>query len=641
MELSRALGRVRHRVRLGRALTGLGWGFLAGAVLAPAYWFIADYRGVEARLVWIAAALVAPMVLGAIGWSLIALSDLASARLADRALHLHDRLTAALEFAALQNKSALMLAAIEDAERLAPSVDAKRVVVLRAPRIGKQALLIVLTVFFLALVRSPGQSPQAMPIPPQAPRFSVANAVLAPEQKAAEEFRRQADRIGDPQLQKLSEDLNRLVKDLGEANLSRSEAFEKLSVIERKLGNPSQKELENVRAGLQKAGRELERSKFLANAAKALAEEDLDKAKQELEKLAKAAEKREEDLKQAESAKDENKARELRRDIDKQRQELQQAFDKAAKELQKEIDRQQQKEEQKLKDEERRLKKELEKDPQNEELQRQLKKNQRELERLEREKQEQRQAERQLQRLQREMQDTAEQMRQKMTPQQLKQMAEQMQQMQQQLQKMGQLQKVQVYVGELKEMMRRSGQGQGEGQNGQPQPGQEQSGQGKRGDGKNGQGGLLDDFNQRAGQDGPKVLILDPSKPGSTPVLMPGMGQQGPGQGQGDQKGGGDEPGNDPGGKGIGDQHDPNLRGAASRLDAKTTATQVKGSEGSGPSRSETISAAAQKGFASRAYKKVYGDYSSLAEESMTKEAVPSGYRYFVKRYFQLIKPRE
>lgn len=119
------------------------------------------------------------------------------------------------------------------------------------------------------------------------------------------------------------------------------------------------------------------------------------------------------------------------------------------------------------------------------------------------------------------------------------------------------------------------------------------------------------------------------------------MGQPGPGQGPGDQPGGGDKPGDQPGGSGVGDQHDPNHRGDPRTIASKTNATRVKGTEGDGPSRSETIAAAAQKGFASRNYKRVYGDYSSLAEESMTKEAVPSGYRYFVKRYFELIKPRE
>jgi len=72
------------------------------------------------------------------------------------------------------------------------------------------------------------------------------------------------------------------------------------------------------------------------------------------------------------------------------------------------------------------------------------------------------------------------------------------------------------------------------------------------------------------------------------------------------------------------------------RVDVK-----VKGEEGKGESKSEIIKGASEEGFASRKYKEVYGDYSSVVEEVMEKENVPKGYRYYVKRYFQLIKPRE
>ena len=40
-------------------------------------------------------------------------------------------------------------------------------------------------------------------------------------------------------------------------------------------------------------------------------------------------------------------------------------------------------------------------------------------------------------------------------------------------------------------------------------------------------------------------------------------------------------------------------------------------------------------------YQRVYKDYSAAVEEVMSQEGVPPGYRYFVKRYFKLIRPRE
>jgi hypothetical protein len=92
---------------------------------------------------------------------------------------------------------------------------------------------------------------------------------------------------------------------------------------------------------------------------------------------------------------------------------------------------------------------------------------------------------------------------------------------------------------------------------------------------------------------------------------------------------------------GIGSEHDPNLSGAASRLPSKKREVAVSGVQGQGPSRSEVIYGAAERGFAQRSYKRVYGDYSRVMEEVMDGEQIPPGMRYYVKRYFNLIKPRE
>ena len=62
---------------------------------------------------------------------------------------------------------------------------------------------------------------------------------------------------------------------------------------------------------------------------------------------------------------------------------------------------------------------------------------------------------------------------------------------------------------------------------------------------------------------------------------------------------------------------------------------------GEGPSNSEVILAAAEKGFRGGGYKKVFTQYKTVAEEQINKEKVPDGYRFYVHRYFQLIRPRE
>ncbi|MBA2662193.1 MAG: hypothetical protein H0U74_07845 [Bradymonadaceae bacterium] len=77
------------------------------------------------------------------------------------------------------------------------------------------------------------------------------------------------------------------------------------------------------------------------------------------------------------------------------------------------------------------------------------------------------------------------------------------------------------------------------------------------------------------------------------------------------------------------------------KLDSKRVKEQATGDKGAGQSRSEIIRGASEEGFATTEYKDVYGDYSSVVEEVMEREKVPAGYRYYIKRYFQLIKPQQ
>ena len=73
-----------------------------------------------------------------------------------------------------------------------------------------------------------------------------------------------------------------------------------------------------------------------------------------------------------------------------------------------------------------------------------------------------------------------------------------------------------------------------------------------------------------------------------------------------------------------------------------TQDTQVQGADsGQGGARSQVILGASERGFASKGYKKVYTEYHQVAEESAAKDEIPGGYRFYVKRYFQLIRPRD
>ena len=88
-------------------------------------------------------------------------------------------------------------------------------------------------------------------------------------------------------------------------------------------------------------------------------------------------------------------------------------------------------------------------------------------------------------------------------------------------------------------------------------------------------------------------------------------------------------------------QLEPKTQAGATNPKMGTQDTQVQGADSQGGSRSQVILGAAERGFASRGYKKVYTEYHQVAEESLAKDEIPGGYRFYVKRYFQLIRPRE
>ena len=129
----------------------------------------------------------------------------------------------------------------------------------------------------------------------------------------------------------------------------------------------------------------------------------------------------------------------------------------------------------------------------------------------------------------------------------------------------------------------------------------------------------------------------------------PARGAWQPGQGQNGQGQNGKQAGNQPGGQGqqpggdsYGDENGGDPMGDPTKKSGNTKDQAVQGVQGKGgESVKETILSAADKGFSSTSYKKVYADYQKIVEEVMSQEKVPQGYKYYVKRYFQRIKPHE
>ena len=116
-----------------------------------------------------------------------------------------------------------------------------------------------------------------------------------------------------------------------------------------------------------------------------------------------------------------------------------------------------------------------------------------------------------------------------------------------------------------------------------------------------------------------------------------GSGSSSGGSGQGGQG-----TGESPGSHGYGSGHDEHVEGQATNMKTGTEDTQVAGQDtGQGGSRSEVIQGAAERGFASKGYTRVFTEYHTVAEEALNKDEIPGGYRFYVRRYFELIRPRE
>jgi hypothetical protein len=180
------------------------------------------------------------------------------------------------------------------------------------------------------------------------------------------------------------------------------------------------------------------------------------------------------------------------------------------------------------------------------------------------------------------------------------------------------------------------GEGQGAGQRRQCPPGdpncKEDEGDGEGQDGEGKGNGQKEGETFIIGQGSERILQL--SRGGQ------GQGQQGQGQGQqGNEPGGGSQGGS---GKDWGHEHDPNVTGKATNPKMGTMDVQAVGADtGQGASRSEVILGASEKGFRGGGYKKVYGEYRTSAEEQIHQDKIPPGANDHVRRYFDLIRPRE
>ncbi len=669
--IARSSQRAERRLRLRRALdaaTRTAVAALIAAVVVLALRKTNHLPEMGTRLAL--GALAALVVVGFVwGWAR-RLPLRAGAIALDRQAHLADRLASALAFAALPERTPFMQAAIDDAVAHGKAADPRRAVPLTLPRDFPFAVVLAAALAGLAFFEV-----RRHEMPPQFAQIDAVD-VTPDDLDAMRDFLHQLDQTKqNDDVKAAVAEFNQLIEDLAAKRLDRTEAFSKMQSLEDRLLEGREGDAKALEDALAKIGEEMKKSELTKPAGEALDTKNLALAQDALKDLAKKL--REQgariDKKQLEQM------REALKNAAARQSDAQKAIEQRREELKKDLlQRKQNQPDGGQTDQEKSL----------------LQKKERELERLDREAQQSEQAGRQLDRLDRELSQAAEDLMKDLgaSAQDLEQSAEDLNRMAKEEMTDEQKQQLKEKIDELREQIRQQGQGgqgqmvrlrrfqnrahgqsgQGQGQQGQGQQGQGQEGEGQegqQGQGQQGQGGQAgqggqNGQGQQAGQNGQngqgqgqggqgqgqqgqngQTWVVGPNGE-KILMLSRGSGGQGQGQGQGGQgqsgQGGqGGQAGDKPG-PGYGSGHDDHVEGKATSTKSGTQDTQIAGQDtGQGGSRSEVIQAAAERGFATHRYEQVYRDYHTVAEEALDKDEIPGGYRFYVRRYFQLIRPRD
>lgn len=612
--LSRAARAAGRRQRLNRAFARLSrWMPLplvyAAVALGVVKWLSPSEPVLRSLLIGLFAALLVPVFAAALGfWS--RRSAYAGALALDRQQQSADRITNALAFASLPatERSPFMDAAIADALTVAAQPSPRRAVPLEAPRAWWVSLLCAAVVVVVA------QLPQrAAPVPSVpavlAPIEPVALGAddLALLRESAEAFR---DAASSPELAAAVARFNQLVEDIAERRIDRRELFTRLADIERSLsaGDEADAALD---AGLRDMAKELEKSPLSRPVAEALEERrlpDADKALRELAEKLEQAKKRD--------------PAELER--------LRQALDAAASQSAGRLERLEDARRSLESERRRLLQKKGAKDAASPEGMAEQERHKRRLERLERDIADAERTKQELSTLDRELAKAAQELMKELgeSAKHMKAGAEDINRMAREKMSEQEKRELKRQLEELREMLRQGGPGKEEHQKRLQRFAERARGQkgGKQGSGdKPGEG--------QAGKGGERLMLGPGGRP--IPVPMPGGGSQ-PG---GDGPGGEQSPSS---GREPGSQSDDSLKGPPTDLDGKMEdVTAAAMDTGQGVASSEVVFSAAERGFAGSRYQKIYTQYRTVAEDVLEQDTIPAGYEFYVRRYFQLIRPRD
>jgi hypothetical protein len=556
---------------------------------------------------------------------------------------LSDRLTSALSFAGLpeSKRTPLMEAAIEDACERTAHLSPRKAAPFFWPRDLGAALGLGAGVVLLAFMQVEKSAPLAQ-------AKTIQPVVLSADD--IDLFREVGKKLAEtdktPEVLAALQAYNQLVEDLAQKRLDRTEAFRRMHEIESRLMEGRALDAKELEEQLKRRAAALKKSELSRPAAEALEKQDFAKAERALRDLAKKLRDKPDALAKA------------------QLERLRDAMKKAAEGQKERLAALEQRREE-LRQQLLMQKKDADGGGPHEEERSLFQKKERELERLERELEGEQRASRKLDRLDRDLQKAAEDLMRDLglSADDLEQGAEDINRLAEEKMSDEEREELRQRLEDLREQLRQEGQGgaqrmarlrrfvrqaRGEGQGGnRPQrcaPGdpnckeddQQQEGEGEGQEGQKGQGQGDDEPIFTIGPGGQRVLVMSRSqRPSSSPGQGEGKGQNGPGQDPGGN-------GQDKGGKSAGHGHDPNIAGRATHPKMGTLDVQAAGIDtGQGASRSEVILGAAERGFKGGAYKKVYTEYRTSAEEQLHKDQIPPGANDHVRRYFDLIRPRE
>ncbi len=537
----------------------------------------------------------------------------------DRFHDLHDRVTNALAFSTIPaaDRTPLMEAAINDGAASADRLSPRRAVPLRLPRDLPAALALAAATVALGSM----EIPIIRLIPPPAHRVEA----LAVSEDDAELFRKMSDELlastTQPEALAGARKFNQIVEDLAERRLDRREVFRRLDELERSLkGSIDPAALDDALDGIAK---ELDKNPMSKPVGTALGEKRLAEAEQAMRDLARKVE-------TAKKGVDAAKLESLRRALEKSSETVQKGSEQ---------------ERQQLEERRKRLLEKKEKQGLSSAEQQELDRTERRLEHLDREKSDQAAQSQQMSGLDKDLAKAASDLMKDlgMSSKDLQKSAEDINRTASQKMSDQQKQELRRRIEEIRQILRQEGQGGRDRLRrmmafGQRARGNGQSrgqGQGSRGSGRGQPGGNDRGQGQGDGSGGTE-LTLGLGKPGSGPGVNIGSGGVTPGA-SGAKTGGAGQ-----GGDEWGAGHDPNLQGAATKLKGQTQDVTASANDtGEGSASSEVIYGAAQRGFTGHGYQKVYAEYENVAEETLAKDEIPPGYRFYVRRYFQLIRPRD